>query len=300
MLTRLLKLLGIVVGVLLGLVVVAGIAIFALSEGQLGKTYDVPAAKLAIPIPTDADSIARGKLIATTLGDCTTCHGKDFAGGKVAVDPALGEFNSANLTPGQGGVGASYSAEDFVRVLRYGVKKNGRSVLVMPSAEFAHMDDADLGAVVAFLKSLPPTDKQLPPANLTFLGRALLVVGQVPPPAASILPVGAPRPADVPHQLGADYGKYLASVGCGGCHNAPSYTGGKIAGVPPDWPSAPNLTAAGELSVWTEADFITAMHTGKTPTGRQLRAEYMAYSLYGKLPDAELKSIYTYLKSLPK
>jgi mono/diheme cytochrome c family protein len=296
---RILKVLGVIaIGLAAVVAVVAG-AVFITSGSRLNRAYTITPDKLAVSIPTDADSIARGKLIATTLGDCTNCHGKDFAGGEVPVDPALGVFNAANLTPGQGGVGKTYGAEDFVRVIRYGVKKNGRSVLVMPSEEFANLDDQDLGAMVAFLKSLPPVDKEIPPASVTLLGRALLVAGLVPAPAAEIIDPNAPRFEGIPHIQGVEYGAYLASVGCGGCHSAPGYTGGTIAGAPPDWPPAPNLTPVGALAAWSEQDFINAMRTGKTPDGRQLRSEYMPYTQAGQLPDVELKSLYAYFRSLP-
>jgi hypothetical protein len=72
-------------------------------------------------------------------------------------------------------------------------------------------------------------------------------------------------------------------------------------GKPPDpgmtIPSA-NLTPGGELAGWSEADFIEAMHTGLTPSGRQLDPEMMPYEEYHHT-DEELAAMFAYLQSLP-
>lgn len=138
MLTRLLKIASTVLGVDTSMIVIACLALFATSADSPSKTYDLPSSsKLATPISADEASIARGKLIATTLGDCTHCPGLDFAGGKVPIDPMFGEFNSAHLTPGTAGVGAVYAPRTLCG-FRYDVKTNGRSILVMPSNELNH------------------------------------------------------------------------------------------------------------------------------------------------------------------
>jgi cytochrome c553 len=90
-------------------------------------------------------------------------------------------------------------------------------------------------------------------------------------------------------------GEYLAR-GCQGCHGA-----GLVGGPPPDptSPEAPNLTpAASALGDWTEDDFLTAIRTGVTPTGRELDSQYMPWPSYAKLSDDELRALWLYLSSL--
>ena len=92
----------------------------------------------------------------------------------------------------------------------------------------------------------------------------------------------------------ADYGAYLVALGiCRDCHGKDlnGSTGGP-AGF------APNLTPGGELASWSEADFLTTMQSGITPSGRVLR-EDMPWKAYGTMTDEDLKAIWLYLQSLP-
>jgi hypothetical protein len=92
--------------------------------------------------------------------------------------------------------------------------------------------------------------------------------------------------------------EYLVNVsGCRDCHG-PQLTGGKSS--EPTAKAAPNLTPGGELVAWTEEDFITAIRTGATPSGQQLDPEQMPWKDYNNFTDDELKTIFMYLKSLPK
>jgi mono/diheme cytochrome c family protein len=94
------------------------------------------------------------------------------------------------------------------------------------------------------------------------------------------------------------YGHYLARVGgCADCHGA-NLSGGPMAGAPPDAPPAANITPGGQISAWSEADFIKTMRTGINPAGKQLDS-FMPYKFIGRLSDDELKAIYLYLKSVP-
>ena len=63
-------------------------------------------------------------------------------------------------------------------------------------------------------------------------------------------------------------------------------------------PPASNLTPAGEISGWADADFITTMRTGINPAGKALDS-FMPYRYIGRLTDDELLAIYLYLKTLP-
>ncbi|MDX1435223.1 MAG: hypothetical protein R3335_00335, partial [Anaerolineales bacterium] len=69
--------------------------------------------------------------------------------------------------------------------------------------------------------------------------------------------------------------------------------------TPPEDPPAMNLTPAGELSVWSFDDFLTAMRTGLTPSGRQLDDNFMPYkSIFGEMTDEEWEAIWLYLQTL--
>src|SRR6185295_1565123 len=108
------------------------------------------------------------------------CHGPTL-GGKVFVDdPALGRVIAPNLTRGRGGVGATFSDADFVRAIRHGVDPSGRQLLIMPSDDYNEFSDADLGAIVAYVRSLPAINTTLPPSEVHALGLILFALGQLP------------------------------------------------------------------------------------------------------------------------
>lgn len=93
-------------------------------------------------------------------------------------DPELGKVNAPNLTSGLGGIGSAYSDEDWVRVLRNGVKPNGKGVFVMPSKDFHAMGEDDLGSLIAYMKAVPPVDKEWErESQLTVFAKVLLALG---------------------------------------------------------------------------------------------------------------------------
>src|SRR5215207_1424780 len=136
------------------IVLAAGVAIYVISENKLNQTRSVPTENLAIP--TDTSAIQRGQHLAAAVGVCIDCHGTNLAGKVYIDDPALGRVVSPNLTRGRGAVGAAYSDADLVRSIRHGVSPSGRMLLVMPSDDYYYLSDTDLGAIVAYIRSLPP------------------------------------------------------------------------------------------------------------------------------------------------
>jgi mono/diheme cytochrome c family protein len=285
---KVLKWLGIVLGVVAGLLVAAVIALYALSEARLGRTYDVP--PVAVTVPTDAASIARGEHLATVLFQCGSCHGEDLSGGVLFEDPLTGRLAPSNLTPGQGGAGRTYSDEDWAVAIRHGVLPNGKAGIAMSSNIFWHINDADLGAMIAYLKSLPPVDKEVPPTQLGLMGRVFVLQAPDVLPA-SMIDHQAPRPPDVPPGVTAEYGQYLAHI-CTVCHgeNYAGQAGEEGAG---------NLTPAGNIANWTEAEFMRTLRTGTTPEGKALDPEFMPWPTLGKMSDDELRAVWLFLQTLP-
>lgn len=288
-----LKIAGWVVLGVVGLVVVAAAAIYVGSNSRLKRTYAVTVAPLTIP--TDPVAIARGKHIINSRG-CSDCHGADLGGAKVIDDPAMGVIHGPNITRGAGGVPATYRDEDYVRAIRHGVGQNGRGLFLMPSEEYSTFSDADLGAVVAFLKSAPPVNRERTPLSFGPVARGLVVAGKIKV-AAEVIDHGTVKPANVAPGQTVEYGRYVAAT-CTGCHG-PNFSGGRIAQGPPDWPSAANLTthAEGRIATWQEADFINALRTGKRPNGTEISP--VMPRAFGQMDDLELKAIWAFFKSLP-
>ena len=296
MISRIFKVIGIVVGGLLGLAVIAVIAIYIISEARLNRTYVLPQVKLVIP--TDIAAVEHGRHLATAVSVCVDCHGPNLAGGIVVDDPAIGRIAGPNLTRGKNGLGNALSDEDMARAIRYGVLPDGKSVRVMPSDDYVGLNNTDLAAIVAYVRSVPPVDTEPSPIYLGPVGRVLFALGQLPIMIAErIKPEDHPA-SFPPAGVTQEYGRYLAKVsGCMGCHN-PKLSGGKIIGAPPDWPEAANLTPVGELATFNEAGFMSTVRTCVNPYKRTLAKE-MPCESYKDMTDDELKALWAYIRNVP-
>ncbi|MBA2663580.1 MAG: c-type cytochrome [Bradymonadaceae bacterium] len=268
-------------------------AVYAVSSKHMTQIWDVK--PVAYSVPEGAEVIARGKAVAIFRG-CADCHGLDLSG-KVFLDemPVM-RLVAANLT--QGGLAATYTDEDWARAVRHGIAPSGRPLLFMPSYEWIELSNEDLGALVAYIRSLPAVAQvDHGQSAVGPLGRILYLTGELPLLAAELIDHGLQPARPVP-AASAEYGKYLIT-GCTGCHGE-GLSGGKIPGVPPSWPIAPNLTPhASGLASWSEADFINTLRSGKTPGGQELRADFMPWEFISQSSDEDLTALWLYLTSLP-
>lgn len=292
---RWLKIIGRVVGVVLVLVVIAVAAMYAVSEHRIHAKYDVAATP--VPVGTDSATIAHGKHLVTAVGMCVDCHGENLGGHVFADDKAFGHFSSANLTSGQGGVLREYNDAELARAIRRGVRRDGTSLLFMPSPEFSWFSDADVGAIISYLRSLPPVDHVHDEQKLGPIARMLIVKGNTP----ILLPashIGDTVPKlNVTPGPTVEYGKYLAHVaGCHDCHHE-NLAGGEIPGGAPGWPPSQNITR-GNIGTWTEADFFRALREGKRPDGSGINA-VMPWRFTKNMTDDELRALWMYLQTIP-
>lgn len=280
---RVLKWIGIVLGSLIGLILIAAIVFYVKGSRDLARTVQVPTDH--VDVPTDEVSLARGRELVTAL--CTGCHGEDLGGSSMVDDPMLGRIYAANLTAGSGGVQVSHSDDDLVRSIRHGVAPDGRPLIVMPSRAFNFLSAEDLGAIVAYLKTLSPVDNKIPAPKLALVGKVF--AGADPTgDIFSVDEIDHGRPLLSRPEIGAnvEYGAYLAGF-CKQCHGA------DLAGA-----FGPNLTMTGEVAGWSEDDFLTTLNTGMTPSGRSLDPENMPWKDIRQLDRDELRGVYMYLRTL--
>jgi mono/diheme cytochrome c family protein len=287
---KMLKWIGIALGGLLGLVVAAFCAVYLVSTVQLKKRYPLEVAPVAIP--GDSASIARGSHLAHALVMCVDCHGEDLAGTTVIDQPPFAVVTAPNLTPA--GLGKELSDLDLVRAIRYGVAPDGRSLVVMPSAQYYHLSDADLGAIIAYLRSVPPARRDLKATSYGPISRVLLAMGKLPVLQAALIDRGAARPVPAPG-VTVEYGSYLA-LPCRGCHG-PGLSGGVDPAGDPSWPPTSNLTPEG-LGKWSEADFTRLLREGKRPVGTEVNPA-MPWRFLRQLSDDEISALWLYLRSVP-
>ncbi len=290
---KLIKVLAWLVAALVVVVAVAVGAVYFVSHRKLSEKH--LAEVRPIVVPDGADIIAHGRHIALTRA-CGDCHGADFGGKAVIEDPMVGTLHGPNITRGQGGLPADYTDLDFVRAIRHGLARDGRAFVLMPSLEYEGISDEDLGALIAYLKSVPPVDRARVPVRLGPIGRLLVANGEFKLSGAHI-DHAAVRPDKVTPEISPVYGKYLAAS-CVGCHGS-NFAGGAIPGAPPDWPKSTNLTPHPDSAVagWTEENFMNALRTLKRPDGTALNPVMPA--AFAHMTDLEIKALWTYLRTLP-
>jgi mono/diheme cytochrome c family protein len=235
------------------------------------------------------DELARGEHLAYL---CARCHsvsgslplsggGKNFL---ASPDRTLGELYAPNLTPA--GRIPTWSDAEVVRAIREGVDNKGRPLLSHPAQDFHDMSDADVDALVAYLRAQRSIGSATPSKSVDLLGTLLVGAGQYPvdiqPPTNGVVP--GPAAGGTP-----EHGKYLVTIsGCADCHGS-TLRGGSL-GFPPD------LIAI--ASDWTSDEFVRTLKTGKNPLGGGVGPQMPRQDFARAYSDEELAAIYAYLRSL--
>jgi mono/diheme cytochrome c family protein len=283
-----------IAGLVVAVAAVAGV-VSRLSDRKLHRIVQLP--PLQITFAQSEGQLEHGEYLFKTRG-CMECHGPDGGGHVVIDDKDSGiVVRAPNITAGGSSPARSYTDVDWVRTLRHGVKPSGQPLLIMPSEDYARMADSDVGALVAYIRNLPPANtgaaeiKDLP---LPFKAAYLFGAFQ---DAAEKIDHTAPPPDAVPEDLLAQ-GKYVAQ-GCTGCHG-PHFSGGKIPGAPPSWPAAANLTSSPDSAMAHYASteqFKSMLRTGKRPDGSVVSG-VMPFKSLAFMSDAELDALFAFLKTV--
>jgi mono/diheme cytochrome c family protein len=273
-------------------------AAFVSADRRATRVYDLEVSP--VPVPATPKSLARGRHLVEVVAQCSTCHGEDHGGMELANDPWLGRLWGSNLTPGRGGL-AEHTDTDLVRAIRHGVKRDGTPVLMMPALNFYHLSDADLGAIIAYIRSLPPVDREVASRRFGVLTAVAIASGRVPDLIPAELLVSPPPRLDVASPGATpEYGAYLVETGgCRVCHRQ-DLRGGLHPLSLSDEPPPPDLTAGGPLATWTEQDFVHTMRTGVTPDGRRVDPKWMPWPAFAGMSDLEMKAIFLYLRSIAR
>lgn len=215
----------------------AAIAFFG---GRGIATVYFPGAPAApnLTVAATPEQIARGEYLVNM--SCISCHstvGTDGApsmqhplngGWNIAAAEGfgfVGDLVAENLTPG--GKLAGYSDGELFRTLRHRVDKDGNLLVFMSLLPYAQLSDADTEAIVAYLRTLPPSEQTAKTGDsLSFLGAIMFGARMFGTPEQGAATVTAP-----PQGITAEYGKYVATFGeCRGCHG-PDATGAPATSV---------------------------------------------------------------------
>ena len=298
----------------LGAAVLLVIAILAITISvRWDRRFQAPYPNLAAS--RDSAVIARGRYLAYGPAHCSDCHTApaDYASLETGSSPSLsggvefpiplGTIRVPNLTPDSAtGIGRR-SDGDLTRMLRYGVRADGRAAI--PFMEYHDLSDADIVAVLSFLRRQPPVRHAVPDHDLSLLGKAVMAFAITP-----IGPSGTPPAESPPSGPTLERGAYLvtAVAACAGCHTQRSmvtgaYTGPRLAGgaameaadnahtklVPPDITGNPG----GRAAMSTEDEFVARFRAGVRIPGSP-----MPWQAFRRITDADVRAIYRYLRSI--
>ncbi len=252
--------------------------------------------------------LERGKYLMQGVVACGNCHfargeqgqplvEKGLSGGMVFDEPPFKAFAS-NITPDPAtGIGKWTDAQ-LGLAIREGLRPDG-SVIgpPMPIEFYRHLSDADLSAIVTYLRAQPEVKNAVPPSQYNGM----------PTPASygpAISSVESPRPANK-----VKYGEYLANIGhCMECHTprGPRGTiqrarlgaGGQVFKGPWGQSVSRNLTPdATGLKMWSDAQIAKAIREGVDRKGQPYKPP-MGFAFYKNISDTDMSALIAYLRSL--
>lgn len=307
-----------VIGILLLLVVVGVGALITYALVALPNVGPAPELK----VEATPERIARGEYLANNVAVCMDCHStRDWTKYSGPLVPGTlgkggetfdqkfgfpGAYYSRNITP----FGISrYTDGELFRVITTGVTKEGRAMFpVMPYTHYASMDPEDVYDIIAYIRTLPSIENQVPPSKSDFPMN--IIINTIPKKA---VPGKRPSPTDK-----LAYGAYLAHVAsCNECHTKDKqgqiikeleYSGGREFKFPDGTIiRSSNITPDVNTGIgsWTEEVFINRFRafadSGYIVPGVPMGSfnTIMPWTMYGRMSREDLSAIYTYLRSIP-
>lgn len=250
--------------------------------------------------------VERGEYLVRGPMGCGNCHtplgpegpvaGQELAGRLVDDNPAFTAY-APNITPG--GRAAGWSDAELAHAIREGLRPDGSLIgPPMPFTMYRGISDADLAAVVAFLRTLPAVENETPASTY-----------RIPLPPAYGPPVGSVTAPE--RGVTAEYGGYMATAitHCMECHTPMGPQGPMLdTGLgqggfefhgPWGVSVAANLTSGEDGLAGYSDDEIKAMITqGRRPDGTAMLPP-MPYGYLARMTPGDLDAIVLYLRALP-
>lgn len=263
---------------LVALVIVAVIAVYAISEWKLRARPTPAASTLAAPA---AAELADGPRQLHVLG-CLSCHGKGLQGDIFLDEPGVAKIYAPNLTL----VAAKSTDQQLDRAIRQGIGHNGRSLLVMPAEGYQFLADSEVAALITAIRALPKGGKELPLPSVGPKGRVGLVLGKFHT-APELVSKYRENPAP---DFGPQFakGRHIVVTNCSECHG-PQLHGQEVQpGV-----VSPDMAIAGAYDL---DQFKTLMRKGISPNKKDIgMMGEVAKSDFSHLTDEEIAAIHAYL-----
>ncbi|HEX5238020.1 MAG TPA: cytochrome c [Sphingomicrobium sp.] len=269
---------GYVIIVVLGLMAVGAAILWLLSWEKLNRHIEGRPEHLVAPTAAElADGPRQLRVLA-----CMDCHGQGLRGQIAIDDPSLARLYAPNLTL----VAASATDQQLARAIRQGIEVDGKPLALMPSAQYARLDDRQVAALIAAIRALPRGGRPTPPVRLGPVGIVGVALGQFPT-AHQLVEEDSPHlPMDVAPQF--ERGRALVMVNCAECHG-PALEGLELEpGL-----KAPDLAIAAGYDL---PQFTRLMRTGIAAGNRNLPVmSHRARAAFSHYTDDEIASIHAYL-----
>lgn len=276
------------------------------------------------------DPVALGEYLVNSVGRCFWCHSPQDDGDPSSPRPemlgagdVLDEFTpviAPNLTPDRETGLGDWSDAEIARAVREGIGRDGKRLRSdHPTAYYRIMSDADVAAVVAYLRSLRPIRNPLPRSKPQEHFRES--VQTVVEPAAQTPMEPLARGAYLA-QLGECLGCHTTSTGSGDPRRELAFGGGRrfvetrkgyayevspdptfIEAKEPKIAEGERVVASANLTqdpsgipYYTPELFIQTIRTGRVAGVRQLSSA-MPWIYFRRLSDDDLRAIFMYLQT---
>lgn len=261
---------------------VAGVAIFivtaiyVISAWKLSMRYDVDGYKLRVaPVSSMA---AEGERLAHVHG-CVGCHG-DLTGHTFVDRLFIGRLTAPNLTR----LIPHYTDAQIEHAVRGGIRSDGTGLIFMPSSTMVRISDADIAAIIAYLRTVKPRPDNGKDSSFGIMLRGLIVFGEIPLESNAVNRKNL-GPIERPTNTLA-LGSYLAHSVCSTCHGADLHGDENT--------QAPDLRAM--VAAYSLNDFKVLLSTGKATGRRELGLmSEVARSGLRYLRADEVTALYVYL-----
>jgi mono/diheme cytochrome c family protein len=270
---------GYLVGVLLGLALVAAATIWLIASSKLNTRPTLRPEHLATPT---AAQLADGPRQLHVLG-CLSCHGEGLQGEAFLDEPGVATIYASNLTL----VAAKATDQQLAQAIRQGIGHDGRALLIMPAGGYQFMTDSEVAAIIAAIRAMPQGGKEQPGRSVGRMGRLGLALGKFHTAPELVRTFREKQVADFGPEFAV--GRHIVMVNCAECHG-PTLRGQEVEpGV-----VSPDLAIAGSYDL---EQFRTMLRTGVAPGNKDIgMMGRVARDDFKYLTDEEIEAIHAYLK----
>lgn len=306
-----------IIGILLAVVVVLLTAGYIYVRTALPNVGPAPDLK----ITATPQMLERGKYLAEGPAACIDCHStRDFsklAGpvvpgteGKGGQDfgEGAGFVPARNITPDmETGIG-TWTDGEIYRAVTMGVDKDGNPLApMMPYSAFgSKLDENDIIAIIAYIKTLKPIKNAIPPKELDF--PLSVIVRTIPEkPNFTKLPASTDNLATGKYYSAACFichtkmekGKFIKGMDFAGGNTFPLPGGG--------YATTANITPDMETGIgkWTRDEFIQKFKFYSKPENREIPVKQdeantvMPWTQFSGMTEGDLGALYDYLRTVP-